>query len=39
MRKIEKDCIFLLADKQMEYAFQGFLGRENFHRRTLVPYE
>ena len=27
---MEKDCIFLLADKQMESAFKGFLGRNNF---------
>src|SRR5947208_12344713 len=26
-----KDCIFLVADKQMEYAFKGFLERSNFH--------
>jgi len=27
------DCVFLLADKQMEYTFKGFLDRDNFHQR------
>lgn len=30
---MEKDCIFLLADKQMEYTFKGFLERNDFHMR------
>lgn len=28
---IDKDCIFLLADKQMELTFRGFLEKNNFH--------
>jgi hypothetical protein len=27
------DCVFLLADKQMEYTFKGFLERDNYHQR------
>ncbi len=27
-----RDCIFLLADKNMEAAFIGFFTREQFHR-------
>jgi hypothetical protein len=27
-----RDCVFLVADKNMEAAFQGFLEREQFHR-------
>jgi hypothetical protein len=26
-----RDCIFLLADKNMEATFTGFLTREGFH--------
>ena len=26
-----KDCVFLLADGQMEQTFKGFLSRNNFH--------
>ncbi len=33
MTKKDCDCIFLLADKQMEYTFKGFLERDNFHQR------
>ncbi len=32
----EKDCIFLVADKQMEEAFKGFLGRNEFHLKLNV---
>lgn len=30
---MEKDCIFLLADKNMEYTFKGFLERTDFDQR------
>ena len=30
---MQKDCIFLLADKQMEYTFRGFLERDDFDQR------
>jgi hypothetical protein len=29
---VMRDCVFLVADKNMEAAFQGFLEREQFHR-------
>jgi len=32
----DKDCIFLVADKQMEEAFKGFLGRNDFHLKLNV---
>jgi hypothetical protein len=27
-----RDCVFLVADKNMEAAFMGFLGRSQFHQ-------
>jgi hypothetical protein len=27
-----RDCVFLVADKNMEAAFRGFLGRSQFHQ-------
>ena len=28
---MKRDCVFLLADKNMKGAFEGFFSRENFH--------